>query len=124
MQQEQLTPFQEMLTEAYKHYCEQHNSRRASDNQFARWLGVNPATFNQWINGNRLPSYEKAIILSKRLGPEVFDVLGYERPNTYGDTDDLRFVALHWRDLDAETRQTILAHVQEIVEGKQGDGNN
>lgn len=113
--------FQQLLTEAYMEYIENKGTRRVSDNEFARWLGVSPASFNQWINGNRTPDLENAAKLAKRLGPRVFDVLGYEEVQFIEDPE-LKFVSRNWKHLDSETRLQIYNHVEEVIneQSKQG----
>jgi transcriptional regulator with XRE-family HTH domain len=102
-------------------YIENKGTRRVSDNEFARWLGVSPASFNQWINGNRTPDLENAAKLAKRLGPRVFDVLGYEEVQFIEDPE-LKFVSRNWKHLDSETRLQIYNHVEEVIneQSKQG----
>lgn len=109
--------FQELLTEAYMEYIESHGKRRVSDNQFARYLGVSPASFNQWINGNRLPDIENAAKLAKKLGPRVFDVLGYQEV-TYIEDPDLKFITRNWRYLDGDTQQQIIDHITEVINAR------
>ena len=59
---------------------EQAQPRRQSFSAFARYLGIRQTTFSQWITGNGIPSYEKAMILAQKLSDEVYDVTGYARP--------------------------------------------
>ena len=121
--EDKLSAFQQLLSEAYLNYQRTKKARKVSDNQFARWLGVNPGSFNQWITGNRLPSYQNAVILAERLGDVVYDVLGYDKPGMHSNAADLRYIAEHGGMIDDETRATIYAHVKEIVEGRK-DGND
>ena len=113
--------FQELLTEAYMEYIESRGKRRVSDNEFARWLGVSPASFNQWINGNRTPDLENAAKLAKRIGPRVFDVLGYEEATLIEDPE-LKFITRNWNELDNETRKQIYDHVAEVMDDKSKRG--
>ena len=70
-ERENMTPFQMFLVDRYLEYQNQKR-RPVSDNEFARYLGVNAGSFNQWINGSRTPDFANAVKLSVKLGPEVF----------------------------------------------------
>ena len=111
---EKLNSLQELLTEKYLEYVNQRR-RKVGDNEYARYLGVSVGSYNQWINGNRLPSYDNVIKLAAKLGPRVFDVLGYERVMVVADPQ-LIFIAERWRLLDNETREQIKDHVREESE--------
>jgi transcriptional regulator with XRE-family HTH domain len=118
-EQERLTSFQTLLTEAYFEYVEKHTSaykRKVGDSEFARWLGVSVGSYNQWINGNRTPDYENAIKLASKLGPEVFDILGFKRV-AFSYDPQIIFIADKWRLLDDETKKQIIEHIREETEG-------
>jgi len=110
-EQEKLTELQALLTEAYLEYVNQRR-RKVGDNEFARYLGVSVGSYNQWINGNRLPSYDNVIKLAAKLGPRVFDVLGYDRVMVVADPQ-LLFIAERWGLLEHDTRQQIIDHIRE-----------
>jgi len=118
---EQLSALQELLTEAYSDYLANTGRRRVSDNEFARWLGVSPASFNHWINGNRTPDFESAMKLSKRLGPRIFDVLGYPEVASSNDPD-LQYIVRHWRHIEPDIRREIYEHVVEVTTDREGGG--
>ena len=61
---------------------EKTQPRRQSYSAFSRYLGIRQTTFSQWINGNGIPSYEKAVIIAKKLGDEVYGVLGFAVPDS------------------------------------------
>ena len=114
--------FQELLTEAYTEYLAKTGKRRVSDNEFARYLGVSPASFNQWINGNRTPDLENTARLAKKLGPRVFDILGF--PTVIeADDPELKFIAQNWQQLPGDVRQQIFDHVVEITSQNKGSVN-
>jgi transcriptional regulator with XRE-family HTH domain len=116
-EQERLNALQALLTEAYLDYVNVHR-RKVGDNEFARWLGVSVGSYNQWINGNRLPSYDNVIRLAAKLGPRVFDVMGYDRVMVVADPQ-LLFLAERWGFLDHDTRDQIIEHVKEETVGKE-----
>ena len=111
---EKLNQLQALLTEGYLEYVNQRR-RKVGDNEYARYLGVSVGSYNQWINGNRLPSYDNVIKLAAKLGPRVFDVMGYERVMVVADPQ-LIFIAERWRLLEHETREQIIGHVREESE--------
>jgi transcriptional regulator with XRE-family HTH domain len=104
--QGKLIKFQNLLLEAYLNY-ERERNRKVRDNEFAKWLGVSANSFNAWINGNRIPSYDNAIKLSRRLGKEVFSVLGFP-PVTIANYPDLIFLVEHWEEFDNEVKRQIM----------------
>lgn len=118
-EQERLTQFQELLTEAFLDYSEKHTNkfkRKVSDTEFARFLGVSTGSFNQWINAARVPNYSNAIRIAMRLGPDyanrIFDILGYERIPIAKD-DWLLFIVEYWGLLKHEVQIQIVEHVAE-----------
>jgi transcriptional regulator with XRE-family HTH domain len=108
---EKLNALQALLTEKYLEYVNQHR-RKVGDNEFARYLGVSVGSYNQWINGNRLPSYDNVIKLAAKLGPRVFDVLGYDRVMVIADPEII-FIAERWGLLENDTRKQIIEHIRE-----------
>lgn len=115
-ERDHMTPFQQFLVDAYLDY-EGKKRRKVSDNEFARWLGVNTGSFNAWINGSRTPDFANTFRLSEKLGPEVFDLLGFPRVLSSRD-QKLRFIAEFWESLDSEMQNLIYDHVREEVAKK------
>lgn len=109
-----LNEFQKLLTESFFDWARKQGRRNVSDQQFAKYLGVSAPSLNQWINGYRLPNFENAAKLADKLGPEIFDVLGYPRIVAVSD-EELRFIIDHWGKLDEETKAVIHEHVKEEV---------
>jgi len=60
--------------------------------EFAEWLGFSATTYSSWVNGGSVPSLENLIKLSSRLGDEVYEAAGYQRPDIspYSLPDGLR----------------------------------
>ena len=56
-------------------------SRKQTESAFAKYLGVKPPTLNRWTNGNATPQGENLRLLARKLGPEVYDILGLVRPD-------------------------------------------
>lgn len=70
--------------------------------EFANYLGVKQQTVSNWWNGERLPQGENIHKLALKLGMEVYDVLGLDRPDA-----DLHYVQQQWENLTPEERRAI-----------------
>lgn len=111
---EKPTEFQKMLQDGYIEFLRKTGKRKASDNAYAKWLGVTPPSLNQWINGYREPNFENALLLSEKLGPEIMEILGYPMVVSASDPR-LQYIVKHWRDIDDETQDLMYEHAQEEV---------
>ncbi len=47
---------------------------------FARWLNMNQVTVNRYMNGDSEPEGDNLRQLARKLGPEIYEVLGREVP--------------------------------------------
>jgi hypothetical protein len=112
-ERENMTPFQMFLVDKFLDFQNQ-KKRPVSDNEFSRWLGVSAGSFNAWINANRTPDFGNAVKLSARLGPEVFDLLGFPRI-VASRSPQLRYIVEFWEELDTEMKDLIYNHVKEEV---------
>jgi len=122
----QLTELQELLTEGFEAYRADRKTRRVSDADFARFIGISPASWSQYITGDRKPGYRNTIIMSRSqyIGERIFEVLGYEKPlalASKGMGRDLLTVVDLWPYLDAETQREIVDHVREVTGGGHPD---
>lgn len=110
-----LGPLRDILTEARIELMRQRGGN-VSDNDLATWLGTSAASMNAWINGNRKPGYENILVMSRRLGPRVFDIFGY--PPAYEVPDSvLGEIIRKFYNLD----RTVQREVYELVTGKSID---
>jgi hypothetical protein len=91
--------------------------RMIRDNEMSRWLGVNVGSFNQWINQNRLPGFDNVLKLSVKLGPEVFDIMGYDKAAIITDPE-LMFVANQWKLISEESRKWIINLIKEKTDAE------
>lgn len=107
-----LREFQKMLEDAYEEYRVKTKDRHPSDNKFARWLGVSPATLNTWINGIRGPDMANAIQLSRKMGPGLFRVLGYPTVHL-SNSLKLDFIMENLSCLTEEALKDILSVIEE-----------
>ena len=87
--------------------------RRVTNKEFGEMLGVSASTISQWVNGKYPPSAELVPMLADRLGLEVYEVLGYARPEP-----ELRYISRNWENLPEDARRQIREIVDRYVERK------
>ncbi len=49
--------------------------------EFAAYLGVARGTLDNWSRGSRRPEGANVTVLAEKLGPEIYDLLGLDRPD-------------------------------------------
>jgi len=49
---------------------------------FAAYLEVSLGTLNKWMHGDRAPDLESVQKIATKLGPEIYDLAGFPRPNS------------------------------------------
>ena len=91
--------------------------RRRTLTEFAEYLGVGQPLLSQWLNGRYLPGMKNVSKLAARLGPEVYDLLGLQRP----DPDIHRLVSL-FGEMDEQGKQDLLQAAEQIKKQKAGKG--
>lgn len=69
-------------------------------------MGIRNTNLSQYINDNRRPDVEMADILATRLGPVVYDLLGY--PRKMPKDKLLYWIADHWHELTEDEQKEIL----------------
>lgn len=93
--------FRQYLEGKFLEWQQQQGGRRTVS-EFAEHIGVTQAAISSWWNNNRIPQSDSIRKLADKLGLEVYDVLGLERPDA-----DLYFIQQNWEYLDTETRHAI-----------------
>jgi len=83
---------------------------RKTQTEFAEYLGVASGTLGHWMNGIRKPDYNNAKLISKKLGPEIFDICGFLRPDP-----QLRRVVSLWHKIGERGKGIILRTVMEAT---------
>ena len=78
--------------------------------QFAEHLGVSQSTVSTWFNETRTPQGDNVRKIADKLGLEVYDVLGLERPDPI-----LFYIQKHWDELPEEAQRTLLEQAEEYV---------
>lgn len=111
--------FMAFMMGEYKKYEEQSGIWRPSLIDWAKFLGISDPSLSHYMAGRRMPDLPNAIILSRKLGPQIFDVLEYEH---FAQLDDpqLRFIAENWEVLSDETKQELLAVARRSTTGNSG----
>ena len=88
------------------------SGRRRSIQEFAEWLGVSRPHISRYLGGSRLPSRKNADKIAAKLGPEIYDLLGFQRPDPL-----LQRLQAAWDWLVDQERRDIEKIVDE-VEGR------
>lgn len=73
-----LTPFRRLVTAVRLELIQKKNTN-ISDSDLAVHFGVSAASFSAWLNGVRKPDQVNTAQLARTLGPELFDIMGYDR---------------------------------------------
>lgn len=81
---------------------QQSQGGRKTVNEFAAYIGVSKSTISTWWNENRSPEGENVQKLAKKLGIEVYDVLGLPRPDLNKRIADINTRLDHTRQLLAD----------------------
>lgn len=77
---------------------------RGSQSEFAKYLGVQPATLSHWLSGTRKPDYQSCVLLSDKLGDEIFIICDFLPPD-----EKLRYIITSWSSLADYAKQEIEA---------------
>ena len=94
----------------HRKFWEWEAGEQKNQRGFAEYLGVAQGTLGHWMNGRRKPDYENCLLLSKKLGPEIFNVCGYLGPDP-----QFRRVASLWHRIDGRGKSIILETVMEAI---------
>ena len=57
------------------------DGRRRSMQEFADWLDVPRPHISRYFGGTRFPSRKNVDKIAAKLGPEIYDLLGFQRPD-------------------------------------------
>lgn len=94
-------PFSVFLTRKFLEWQLEEGEPR-SQAEFANLIGVKRTSLTMWMNGDHLPGGENVTKLANFLGPEVYDLLGLERPNP-----DLQAIIARWDRLSPEQQRRL-----------------
>ena len=98
-----------LVSVEFKQYLERsfldwqyEQGERKTLSEFAAYLGISKGVLNNYFSGRRNPSEENIELLAKKLGDEVYDVLGIPRPD-----DRLTAIIKAWGSATDELRTKI-----------------
>ena len=77
---------------------------------FANYLGISPPLLSHYMNGVRKPSIDTVHVLAEKLGNEIYDVLGFQRPDPA-----LQKLIAKWEVLSDQEQREILGHLNKIL---------
>ncbi len=121
----------EYLRERYKEYIMQQmkdGNVSPSQSEFVQTISeiasrklekpvsISVASFNQWINGVRLPVGDNIEYLAAAFGPQVYDVMG--KPRVMPNDPILKLIVDDFELLDEEERDQLLQFINTILEDK------
>ena len=101
--------FRQFLEVKYLEWQQKQGGRKTV-HQFAAWLGVGQSTLSNWWNGERKPQGDYVDKLAMKLGLEVYDVLGLDRPDP-----DLHYLQQVWDELSDRERRAIREQVEQYA---------
>ena len=104
--------FKEFLFNRFMTWQTQQGHRKTVS-EFADYLGVSQPLVSMWLNGKGEPNKTSARALAPKLGMEVFDVLGEERPN-----ENLLEIEANWENLSPEAQEEIRKKVMKLAKKK------
>ena len=89
---------------------ERERKQRQSYSAFARYLGVKQSSLSQWLAGNYPPSKENVEKIAAKLGPEIYDIMGMQRPDP-----ELEHLREQFEAVDPKDRQEVLKLIEETL---------
>lgn len=114
----QTNEFARWLEQSYLTWQHKHG-KRATLAQFAAYLGISAALLSHYMNGLRRPSIDTAHRFAKRLGPEIYDLLGLQRPDA-----KLQFISRNWDKLTNEQQLRLIAEVEKYIDEEKPKGKS
>jgi transcriptional regulator with XRE-family HTH domain len=79
-EQNQRLIFKTWLEIAYLEW-QAHNKKRATLDEFAKYIGYSRPLISMWLSGKRLPSEDGVRRLASLFGDELYDIMGFPRPD-------------------------------------------
>lgn len=89
---------------------EQQRGKRSTLVQFANYLGISAPLLSHYIKGIREPSNDTVHKLAQRLGAEIYDVLGLQRPDA-----NLQFISRNWSKLTEAQKSELIDGVKKYI---------
>lgn len=105
---EMKTEFSKFLEKYYLNW--QMENGRASIREFSRWLDINHAMIDQWMNGKGRPGAKSIPKLARKLGPEVYEILNISPPPLF-----IQKLEAIYDELTPEQRQDLIRKINKIL---------
>jgi hypothetical protein len=93
---------------------QQERGRRGRLVQFAKHLGISAPLLSHYLKGIRKPAGATVHKIAKQLGPEIYDVLGLQRPDP-----QLTFITRNWNKLTEDQRAELIDRIKKQVESNE-----
>lgn len=110
-------PFSEWLEQKYLEYQIQQ-SRRVTLGEFAEALGISQGLLSHYLKGIRKPRISTVHKLAEVLGPEIYTILGYQRPDIR-----LQYISANWDKLSQDQQDNLIDHMKDQVAKYETDNN-
>ena len=103
-------PFSEWLEQKYLEF-QIEQGRRVTLGEFAEALGISQGLLSHYLKGIRKPRISTVHKLADVLGPEIYTILGYQRPDVR-----LQYISANWDKLTQEQQDQLVDKMKEQVE--------
>lgn len=90
--------------------------KRASLQDFADHIGYSRPLISLWLGGQRLPTEEGIARLAELFGPEIYDIMGLNRPDP-----DLQRLSKIWKHIPDNIRQSIVQQGEQYAQDIKND---
>lgn len=107
--------FPELIERKYLEWQNKIGKRKTID-EFATLLDISRPLLTMYMNGTRKPRKENLSKFAEVLGNEVYDVLGFERPDP-----DLQRLTQIWNRISPKNRQRLLKQGEQLAQDKKND---
>lgn len=102
--------FRQFLEMKFLEWQQQSGGRKTVED-FSDYLGIGRTTLSMWLNRNeRVPQGDNIRKLADKLGLEVYDVLGLDRPDP-----DLHYIQQNWEHLSPEARLSLRKQMENLA---------
>lgn len=108
------TPITKWLDQKFLDWQQEQGGSRTLI-EFADWLGIKQPTLSHYMTGRRTPNGKAAMILGAKLGWEIFDLLGWQRPDPV-----LQRIAQIWDNITDEQQKELAEMAQRMAEENEG----
>lgn len=81
---------------------------RRTVSEFAEWLNIPRSLCSRYLTGSRSPSRSNMELIAIKLGPEVYDLLGLQRPD-----EVLQRLQREWDRLTEEQKVRMVSILDE-----------